>query len=300
MSVKVSICIPAYKQISFLRKCLESVLMQEYTNYELIITDDSPDDSVKQLVNELLGSKPHTYLQNKPALGSPSNWNKGISLVKGEYIKIMHHDDSFSDKNSLSEFVSALDKNPKTDFAFSNSNVVNQNESSRIHAPVESQLKKLKQNPINLLLGNFIGAPSAGIYRKKESIEYDLNLKWLVDIDFYIQLLSKNKEFVHINKPLVNTTDGAEHQVTSECLNNPNVELKENCYVFQKLTVPQNLESDFIDYFSELFSRFDINNISALKKYAPDCEKKKEFYTTVFNNLESYNPVRISLKQKCC
>ncbi len=57
MSVKVSICIPAYKQVSFLRKCLESVLMQDFTDYELIITDDSPDDSVKQLVNELLGSK---------------------------------------------------------------------------------------------------------------------------------------------------------------------------------------------------------------------------------------------------
>jgi hypothetical protein len=113
-------------------------------------------------------------------------------------------------------------------------------------------------------------------------------LKWLVDIDLYIRIL-KDNSFVHINKALVSTTDGAEHQVTSECLNNPNVELKENCYVFEKLFVAKNLENDFVDYFSGLFSRFDINDLQALKKYAPDCESKKEFYNTVFDNLDSYN-----------
>jgi glycosyltransferase involved in cell wall biosynthesis len=296
MSIKVSICIPAYKQISFLRKCLESVLMQDYSDYELIITDDSPDDSVKQLVNELLSNKPHTYLQNKPALGSPANWNKGISLAKGEYIKIMHHDDSFCEKESLSEFVRALDTNQHAQLVFSNSKVVHQNGTSRIHVPNESQLKKLKQDPMNLFLGNFIGAPSATIYRRNASVDYDVNLKWLVDIDFYMRVLNKNNSFVHINKALVATTDGAEHQVTSESLNNPNVELKENCYVFEKLSIPRALEKDIKDHFSELFSRFDINNIESLKKYAPGCESKKEFYNTVFSELESYKKKKSSKK----
>ncbi len=207
----------------------------------------------------------------------------------------MHHDDSFSEKNSLSEFVKALDNDQKAVLAFSNSNVVHQNGTLRVHVPNESQLKKLKQDAVNLLSGNFIGAPSATIYRRKSSVEYDVNLKWLVDIDLYIRIL-KNNSFVHINKALTSTTDGAEHQVTSECLNNPNVELKENCYVFEKLSVAKNLESDFITYFSELFSRFDINDLQALKKYAPNCESKKEFYNTVFNNLEAYNKKKDSKK----
>lgn len=49
--MKVSICIPAYKQPEFLKRCLDSVFEQSYTDYEVIITDDSPDNEIEKLVN---------------------------------------------------------------------------------------------------------------------------------------------------------------------------------------------------------------------------------------------------------
>ncbi len=288
MSIKVSICIPAYKQTAFLKKCIESVLIQDYMNYELIITDDSPDDSVKECVQLLLKDKPHTYLKNSPALGSPANWNKGINLANGEYIKIMHHDDSFTDTKSLAAFVKTLDEQPGAIFAFCNSEVNNESEhKNRIHAPSSAQLQKLKESPLNLFLGNFVGAPSATMYRKNALVEFDRNLKWLVDIDFYIHLLLQNNKYVYIDKALVKTTDGAEHQVTAECLNNPDVELKENCLVFEKLEIPGNLEAAFKEYFSELFTRFDINTIEQLKQYAPFI-KRVQFYNQVLSGLGIY------------
>ena len=48
----VSICIPTYKQIPYLKKCIESVLKQDFEDYELIITDDSPDDSVEVFLKD--------------------------------------------------------------------------------------------------------------------------------------------------------------------------------------------------------------------------------------------------------
>ena len=49
---KVSLCIPAYKQVEYLRVTLNSVLKQDFHDYELIVTDDSADDSVKNLLSE--------------------------------------------------------------------------------------------------------------------------------------------------------------------------------------------------------------------------------------------------------
>jgi glycosyltransferase involved in cell wall biosynthesis len=107
---KVSICIPAYKQVQFLRVTLESILSQRFTDYEVNITDDSPDDSVEQLVKEFLLDGRIRYSHNPKQLGSPENWNECIRSARGELIKIMHHDDHFTDADSLGRFVDMLQK----------------------------------------------------------------------------------------------------------------------------------------------------------------------------------------------
>lgn len=106
--MKVSICIPAYKHIDFLRRCLNSILEQRFTDYEVVITDDSPDDSLQKLVEEYSDER-IKYFKNKKALGSPLNWNEGIKKANGEYIKILHHDDWFSSPDSLEKYVRLLD-----------------------------------------------------------------------------------------------------------------------------------------------------------------------------------------------
>ena len=108
----VSICIPTYKQITYLKKCIESVLKQDFEDYELIITDDSPDDSIKNFLKDSLKNKAYFYKRNNPALGSPENWNSALRLAKGKYIKLMHHDDFFTQANSLRLMVEKLDFKP--------------------------------------------------------------------------------------------------------------------------------------------------------------------------------------------
>ena len=45
----ISICIPAYKRIDYLQKLLDSISIQTFKDYEVIVTDDSPDESVEIL-----------------------------------------------------------------------------------------------------------------------------------------------------------------------------------------------------------------------------------------------------------
>ena len=68
---KVSICIPAYNQIYYLEKTLASVLLQSFDDYEVIITDDSSDDSVATLLTKFDFGGRLKYVRNMVALGAP-------------------------------------------------------------------------------------------------------------------------------------------------------------------------------------------------------------------------------------
>ena len=46
---KVSICIPCYQQAMDVRRLLDSILQQDYTDFEVILTDDSGDDEVERV-----------------------------------------------------------------------------------------------------------------------------------------------------------------------------------------------------------------------------------------------------------
>ena len=51
-SLFISICIPAYKHVDYLQRLLDSILIQTYKNFEIIITDDRPDNSVEILLEK--------------------------------------------------------------------------------------------------------------------------------------------------------------------------------------------------------------------------------------------------------
>jgi glycosyltransferase involved in cell wall biosynthesis len=234
---KVSICIPAYQEPVLLRRALQSVFDQSFENYEVIITDDSADRAVEKIVKEFLPNTKLRYYKNASRKGTPENWNEAVRLARGEYIKILHHDDWFAYKDSLMQFVKMLDDNAKTDFAFCSSTTCGPDEKMLfIHRPSNKQLKKLRHNPAYLVPHNFIGAPSATIYRKSVNITFDHNLKWVVDIDFYLRILRQNNSFAFCEHPLVNVTTGSANQVTASVMQNGNVQLFEWLTLLKKVS----------------------------------------------------------------
>jgi FkbM family methyltransferase len=233
---KVSICIPSYNQPELLRKTLDSVIKQSFNDYEIIITDDSKGNCIEKLIPQFSCSKEIRYYKNQEPKGSPENWNYAISLAKGEYIKIMHHDDWFAHEDSLQKFVELLDSNPHSDFAFSACLAKDLDNSLKfVHKPNLEQIKNLKSNPEILYLGNFIGSPSTTIFRKKIDLWFDSKLKWIVDTDFYIRVLCRHT-FVYSPNTLVCITTETDRQVTKECCNNKQVELFEYIYLSGRLS----------------------------------------------------------------
>ncbi len=226
----ISICIPAYKRVENNRRLLQSIAIQEFTDFEVVITDDSPDDSIKNLLTEF-PDLPIVYFKNEKPLGTPANWNFGITKASGEWIKIMHDDDWFADENSLRVFAEHTSSGKKMIV----SRYLNVHENSRTELPAFSPSRKeqIIREPLLLLSENVIGPPSVTFVHRSVTETYDERMKWRVDMDFYIRVLLKEKDFEWIDQPLVHVGI-SESQVTNSCINMPEVELPEGLIMLKK------------------------------------------------------------------
>lgn len=235
MTPQVSILIPAYNNPLGINKALASIAGQTYKDYEVVITDDSPNNSVFNAV-KAFPELPIRYFHNHKRLGSPANWNEAVFKSSGEYIKFLHHDDWFTYRHSLSLFVDALDTHPDSSIAFSMASACNgEGAELFVHAPKEHQLRRLERTPMGIFPTNFIGCPSSVIYRRKVGLFFDENLKWLVDMEFYYRLLKQNPRFVFIPWVAVSITADGPNQISKEYQNNAPMRWKEWAYLTKKI-----------------------------------------------------------------
>lgn len=109
---KVSVLIPAYHtREAFLREALESILAQSFKDFELLVLNDSPDDTHLQEVVDSYQDSRIRYYVNERNLGITPSRNRLLDLARGEYIAIMDHDD-ISLPNRFAEQVTFLDAHP--------------------------------------------------------------------------------------------------------------------------------------------------------------------------------------------
>lgn len=264
---KVSICIPAYKQTKYLQKTLELIKQQTFQDYEIVLTDDSPNDAVENLIKSFDFHDKLRYFKNPKTLGSPENWNEAIRHATGEYIKILHHDDWFTSKNSLAEFVKMLDNHSDADFGFCSSVVQYAKDGrTRIHKISSEQLALIRVEPTSLFYES-IGSPSATIYRRKINKYFDKNLKWAVDFDFYISVLYKNSNFAFHPQPLIVNITEAEHNITNDCVYHKEADIFEYFYVFNKIRgiIPIKRMKKYIAMLSDIVARYRIKSLKEIR-----------------------------------
>lgn len=232
MAPFITICIPAYKRPGYLNRLLESIRKQHFKDYEIIITDDSPDDSVSQILTNFT-DLPIFYQLNQPALGTPANWNRGITSARGTWIKLMHDDDWFVNEYSLAKFAETA-ASSKAKFIFSSylNNFEVPGKSPELKQLPGLWKNRILREPMTLLAYNVIGPPSVVLVHSSVKETYNEVLKWRVDMEFYVRLLSRYKFYEYIDTPLINV-GVSESQVTQSCIYNPDVELPEGLFLLK-------------------------------------------------------------------
>lgn len=125
---KVTIVIPCYNAENYIDSCIDSLLKQEYQNFNVIFIDDaSKDRTVEKLENSVLNCNfDIKILKNKENSGPAVSRNRGILSAVTKYITFCDIDDSY-EPNYLSKLLSELEKND-ADLAFCGYSVVDEKE----------------------------------------------------------------------------------------------------------------------------------------------------------------------------
>lgn len=263
----ISICIPAYRRVVYLQRLLESIKNQTFTDFEVIISDDSPDDSVRSLVDRYAGLNIR-YFHNSIALGTPANWNYAIHKASGEWIKLIHDDDWLADENSLKTFAEQTRHKRKFIFsAYSNQFEGAHTAEERKFFP-RSWRNRIVRQPMTLLAYNVIGPPSVIMVHHSIKERYDENLKWRVDMEYYIRLLEGLGEYDYIDKILVHV-GVSESQVTQSCIYRPSVELPEGKVLLEKHGLWRLQNILVYDAWWRLLRNMNIRTPEQLTEFAP-------------------------------
>ena len=196
----VSVLIPAYKP-NFLRQAIASVLAQSFSDYELLISDDCPDDGVKQVVAEF-GDRRIRLLEG-PRQGLVPNSMFLFEQARGEFLKFVY-DDDFLWPFAIDRLGQALVAEPKAGFAFCLRYMVDAQGREIGHpggyneGPLRRLTGDFARNYLLSNVSNFIGEPTNILIRKSvvgnsECLRQyaGFRIRHLIDVAFYLNALDR-------------------------------------------------------------------------------------------------------------
>lgn len=263
----ISICIPTNKSRDFLRRLLDSILEQTFKDFEIIVTDNSVDDNLYELLRQYADRLPILHVKNVPPVSMGENWNLGQERARGEWIKIMHDDDWFASPEALEAFALAT-KNPlQTTFIVGG--YQSYNETTGIYKSMlvrEREFKQLMTDPFRLVKENKIGPPSVIMVKNGLQARYDPRLKWRIDIDYYWALLRTEKAY-YIPETLISYSYNVV-QTTNECYNNRIVEIPEALILYSKYGTRLTRKPLLYDVWWRLMRNLEIRDVAELEAHA--------------------------------
>ena len=260
---KISICIPVYNKPEYVLRAIQSIAKQDHKNVEIILSDDSPSSDLKLAIQPYISELDIKYYHNQPALKSPMNWNNALDKATGDFYMLLHQDDWLESEKALSTFLKAFSDNPSVGFVFCKNTAIQPDGQVITLQAIRSLLKDMSKRPHHILRANVIGPPSNTMLRKEIAIRYDESYIWLVDVDYYVQLLTKGNQYHYLDQHLV-SIGLHEDQTTVFCRNNEDVIVKENIWFAHKLGNAAFNDVLIYDYYWRLLRNYKIRSISDL------------------------------------
>lgn len=199
-SPNVSIIIPTYNKVEYLKQAINSILQQTYKNYELIVVDDGSTDKTFDYLQQLNAKeiRPIRLLENK---GVSYARNVGIRSAKGNYIAFLDHDDIWLPEK-LERQMKILEYNKEIDAIYTGYIIYDKIKNKMVGKHVPEKRGKIFKE---LLRENFIGTASTVIVRREKLLcteLFDEEMLVSQDRDLWIRL-AKYCNFEFIKEPLV-------------------------------------------------------------------------------------------------
>tara|TARA_B100000519_G_scaffold107364_1_gene93040 strand:- start:164 stop:991 length:828 start_codon:yes stop_codon:yes gene_type:complete len=206
--MNISVIIPTFNRKETLKRSIQSVAMQSYTPYEIIVIDDGSDDGTKEWLKDNFPNVKYIYQMNS---GVSSARNKGIKFARGDWIALLDSDDEWL-PSKLKDQANEIELNPAAKFLHTNEIWIR-------NGVRVNQMKKHKK------YGGYIFekcldmcriSPSSVLIKKDIFDEigmFDETLKVCEDYDLWLRFASKYP--VHfLDQPLIKKYGGHSDQLS--------------------------------------------------------------------------------------
>lgn len=194
MSYPISVCVPMYNASAYLRECIDSILGQTFSDFELLIIDDGSTDESRNIIRSYqdvrirLIESSHDYINTLNLL---------LKEAKGKYIARMDADDIML-PDRLEVQYNYMEAHPETDIL--GCSMYYMGESEKLYA---------NQGVVtiqDLLSGNYIANPTVMMRRdsiRKANIWYDEKFKYAEDYHFWVQAAMSGLYMLNLDKPVL-------------------------------------------------------------------------------------------------
>ena len=174
MKPLLTVVIPVYNVEKYLKRCVESVLVQEWSNYDILLIDDGSSDSSPQICDDYVKAYDFISVIHKENGGLSEARNTGISLAKGEYVYFPDSDD-WLEPQTFKELAEVLESQEFEIVSF-NREFVKGGEDAIVSDPLVTQVFNGKDAFVQMLKHSFItGFANDKIYKKSLFIDNNIS-----------------------------------------------------------------------------------------------------------------------------
>ncbi|MDW3224777.1 MAG: glycosyltransferase family 2 protein [Paracoccaceae bacterium] len=198
---RVSIIMPAHNVQRFVTEAIDSIAVQTFQSFELILVDDGSTDATPEILLSAKESWPPTSgelkLLHQPNAGAACARNTGVAKAKGDLVAFIDADDRWS-PDTLAHLVETLDGFPKCDIACPRYRRINEDGEEVNYLGEQVRATQQPSNEINLFDAGetLVGSPAesaTGVLVRLDAFKagggFDTTLKSNNDIDCWLRIL---------------------------------------------------------------------------------------------------------------
>jgi glycosyltransferase involved in cell wall biosynthesis len=203
---EISVLMPTYNYASYLPEAIESVLAQDFTDFELLVVDDCSADNTADVVQPYCDRDRRVrFTVQASNVGMVANWNHCLKQARGRHIKFLFGDDKLTGRQSLGKWLALLRDHPSATLAASARTIIDsQSNVMELSRPLSGGCHQGHKLVAACMLegGNPIGEPSAALFRKADAARgFDPAYRQFVDLEMWFHLLERG-DLAYTNEPL--------------------------------------------------------------------------------------------------
>ena len=207
MRPMVSIIVPIYNAEQYLRRCVDSILNQEYTDFELLLVNDGSTDASGDICEEYGAQDPRVIVIQKENTGVSDSRNRALDRARGKYLQFLDSDDWIT-PDATRLFVRAAEEYG-CDMVISDFyRVVGERLSTKGDIEEEGVLTReefaahMMENPADF----YYGVLWNKLYRRdiveEHNLRMDTDINWCEDFMFNLEYIRYAKVFYALHAPI--------------------------------------------------------------------------------------------------